>query len=333
MMLEYVDCNICKSDDTVLVYKANDPTNIVLPNFNIVKCKSCGLVYLNPRPPQNEIHKYYPKFYYAYTSSKEEKYKLRKIIRVCVIRGRSAGAGIFNKLLFHCLKNKVKYLLVKPVGRFLDVGCGIGSLVKSMQEIGWESRGVEISSNAIKIAKNGGLNVYLGDLIQQGFPSNFFDLINMDNVLEHVHNPLQVLTEVSRILKNNGRFYCSVPNFDSFQNRNFGKYWRALDVPRHLYFFTPNTLSILFEKSSLRIIKMRSSIRKGNERLPSTRVMLHDLNKYTSYFDVAVKNLKELLLKPFLYAVSSRSVKIHLGQQLIVEASRNYAQNKYVSEA
>ncbi len=320
MSLEDINCNICDLDDHILVCQVGDPLAIVVCKFNLVKCKNCGLIYLNPRPPQNEIHKYYPKSYYAH-APRRTKRKLKEIIGAHVIRGRSANVSILDKLLFYWLKNRIQYLSVKPVGRFLDIGCGMGSLVKRMQEIGWESYGIEISANAVRIAQNYDLNVYLGDLTQQNFASDFFDLINMNNVLEHVHSPLRVLMEVSRILKDNGRFYCSVPNFGCFQSQNFGKYWRALDVPRHLYFFTPDTLKYLFEKASLRILKMVGSIHKGNERLPSIRLMHQDVSKDISQLDITVKNLKELFLKPFLYALSSSSVKVWLGQQLTIETS------------
>lgn len=317
MNLEYISCDICKSKSYDLVFKTHDPIGMTHCEFSIVKCKDCGLIYLNPRPSEKQITSCYPKNYYAFTDNPENRIKC--IVREHVIRGKNNKADFLDRLFYYCLRSRVKYLSYDPVGKFLDIGCGTGKLVQTMKKMGWWAYGIEINFEAVRKAQSEGINVLQSDVKYSSLPSNFFNLIHMDNVLEHVSSPLQALCEISRILKKHGRFHCSVPNFGSFQSRNFGRFWRALDVPRHLYFFTGDTLATLFEKASLKILALSSSIREGDERSASTKLMLNNIGRGTSYSEIITRNFKELIIKPILFMTSRQDTFI--GQQLVVEAS------------
>ena len=75
-------------------------------------------------------------------------------------------------------------------------------------------------------------------------------------VLEHLHDPRGTLTEIRRILKPDGWLMFSVPNFGSWERRFFGRYWYALDLPRHLQHFTPHTLRRTLDAAGFDVIKI-----------------------------------------------------------------------------
>jgi SAM-dependent methyltransferase len=216
--MENINCPICNNQIYTFLFEAID-IKVKLERFNIIKCNNCGLIVTNPRPSVQEIGSYYLEDYYSYLLSKSKKNR---------------------KLPFN---NK----------KFLDIGCGSGDLIKIKENEGFESFGVEISKIAVKNGKKTGQNIELYDGKQLPFVDNFFDLINLGNVIEHVHYINEILTEIKRVLKPNGLLTISVPNIESYDAQIYGKYWRHLDVPRHLYHFSLNTITNILTLNGLEI--------------------------------------------------------------------------------
>ncbi len=235
--MEYVKCNICNRDNTKLLFKAKDLNNRMNGEFDIVKCQNCGLVYINPRPTKSEIFE----FYQDYTL---HKYRVKDAKGNKDLFGRIYNS-IANNSSFNPfrLKGKVKSCV-------LDIGCGIGYYLKKLKDEGWETYGVEISPIAVKIGREQfGLDISQGDVTDACFKENFFDVVLMQWSLEHMHDPLSVLSEVRKIIKNNGIFIIGVPNIDGLSARIFKDLWYDLDAPRHLYHFSPKTLNLALEKT------------------------------------------------------------------------------------
>lgn len=90
--------------------------------------------------------------------------------------------------------------------RFLDIGSGGGNYLEVANELNWNSFGVEIDMENIKKTKNLGLNVFCGTLQDAHYPDNYFDLIQIKQVLEHVPDPNFIIKETFRILKGGGGF-------------------------------------------------------------------------------------------------------------------------------
>jgi len=117
---------------------------------------------------------------------------------------------------------------------------------------------VEVSKYAAAYGNKHGLNIFNGELNDAKFPSNFFDVIVMNHVLEHLFNPKETLQEVSRILKPDGLLIIGIPNIDSYAARVFGKYWSAMEIPRHLYHFSVKTLKLLLSENNFEIDIIKS---------------------------------------------------------------------------
>jgi len=127
-----------------------------------------------------------------------------------------------------------------------------------MKKLGWQVEGVDFDPKAVQVARSNGLDVYAGSLEEQGLPSNTYDAIVMAHVIEHVHNPVQLLTECYRILKPVGKLIVITPNADGMGHAVFGRKWRGLEPPRHLHIFNPASLSALVKLSGFAGLTCRS---------------------------------------------------------------------------
>jgi len=151
---------------------------------------------------------------------------------------------------------KIRYLHSIPFikgGRILDIGCGNGTELYKLKAMGWEAYGVEMDAEASERARLKGISVFTGDLSGAKYPDQFFHVVRMSFVLEHLPNPRETLQEIRRILVPNGRIYISIQNARSLHYGLFGQRWFSLDVPRHLFTFTPKTIRRLFSSLNLEL--------------------------------------------------------------------------------
>ncbi len=147
------------------------------------------------------------------------------------------------------------YKRLSPACRLLDVGCGSGAFLNDMRLLtGCEVYGIDVSSLAAKTASQDyGLDISTGSVFESPFPNSYFDLITAWSYLEHVNNPSRVLAKFSDLLKPDGCCVIQTPNFGSFNARLFKEKWYHLDCPRHLYIYTPKTVTNLLEKGGLTV--------------------------------------------------------------------------------
>ena len=148
--------------------------------------------------------------------------------------------------------SSVMWLDASRRGRLLDVGCGSGQFLANMRDLGWEVMGVEPDPEAARVAREKlGLEVCQGTLAESEFPQDSFDVVTMSHVIEHVPDPLGLLKECKGILKPGGRLVLVTPNIESLGARVFGEFWRGWEPPRHLFLFSPRTLSRCVESAGL----------------------------------------------------------------------------------
>jgi len=243
--MEETNCNLCGANETELIYTEKDRLIKLPGSFRLVRCRQCGLLYLNPRPSPGEIKVFYPPEYDPYTIAPED--EPSRIKRLEREYGFWKRARLVNA--------------ARPQGgRILDIGCATGHFLSTLRRLGpWEVCGLDISAEATDYArKRYAMEVFTGELAQAQYPSGHFDVVTLWDVLEHVHDPRDTLTEIHRILKPGGLLLVRVPNAATWDARLFGPCWVGYDAPRHLYVFTPATLRRYLEKSSFRINSMRT---------------------------------------------------------------------------
>ena len=241
---EYVNCNVCGEDKTELMFATKDLQFDYPGAFFLVKCKNCGLVYLNPRPTKHTIGNYYPADYVIFQPSPNSTNLLKKILRRLWLT--------YNKCF---IRDYTDLWLFKDLtrGKALDIGCGNGGYLKRLKEEGWSVFGVDISAIAVESAKNLGFSVFRGELADMKFKSDFFKVITLKHVLEHVHDPLGLLREAHRILSDDGILMICVPNIKNWEVQLFRQYWFPIETPRHLYQFDFHTLNLVLKRAGFEI--------------------------------------------------------------------------------
>jgi 2-polyprenyl-3-methyl-5-hydroxy-6-metoxy-1,4-benzoquinol methylase len=136
--------------------------------------------------------------------------------------------------------NLVDSAVRKSTGVILDIGSGTGYFADFMQKRGWQVTGIEISEQARNYSvERFGIRAIDPHHVHN-LPSASADCITFWHVLEHLYDPAGWMDEVKRILKEDGRCIIALPNFASADAEWFGARWAALDVPRHLWHFTPD---------------------------------------------------------------------------------------------
>lgn len=229
-------CDLCGADDTEVLL-AGDGWGQHLPvDIAMVRCRRCGLVYLNPRPAPEEIGAFYPPDYGPFQGAiEDEPHAVMRWLRRRKLADR---------------RRLVERYAGRRAGRVLDVGCSTGLFLHEMALAGWEAQGVELTPSAAAYARQRfGLDVFEGMLEEAPFADASFDTITFWDVLEHTYSPSATLAHVARLLKPGGLVAINIPNWDSPDRRLFGPYWVGYDPPRHLYVFTRKTLGALLEQA------------------------------------------------------------------------------------
>ena len=147
----------------------------------------------------------------------------------------------------------------------MDIGCGSGETLSQLSHIGWNGYGLDIDRDAIKLAKKRGLSqVRFGsyeDLKQ--YPDNFFDVVRLYFVIEHLVDPAGCLRVIHKKMKKHGVIIVGTGNTASVAARIFGTYWCHLDSPRHLFVFSIENLSKLVKSNGYTIKKTYCSSAGG----------------------------------------------------------------------
>jgi SAM-dependent methyltransferase len=214
--LEHVACNLCGSTRLTPVYEIPDTRFFPDERFTVVECTHCGLGFVNPRPTFAEMAKYYALPYYQPPPVSDfEDYQTRR----------------YN--------TEARYLEAFDAKhgprKLLDIGCGNGDFARIMRTRGWDVQGLEVSEHTLRITD---FPVYTQEFQYVPIDEPTYDAVTAWAVLEHVHDPMAYFRKASRVLKKEGQFVFLVTNFHSMASRHlFGE-----DVPRHLYFFTRETV-------------------------------------------------------------------------------------------
>jgi SAM-dependent methyltransferase len=154
----------------------------------------------------------------------------------------------------------------------LDIGCGSGELLLRLKELGCNAYGVDIDEITSKY-----LSETMGRDVDNGTPfqAYFFEVVVMRHSLEHVHNPVNALQEIKRIMRPNGRLIIGVPNIDSFVSKITGEKWVDLDTPRHLFHFTPSTVSILLSRVGFTVENIYHEFKASRKCLKKWMIITH----------------------------------------------------------
>ena len=239
------------------------------------KCDECGMQFISPRLNKEGLKLLYSSY------------------KTSTVSGKYNTESDVSKLEYIAFAKYIRQTLPNG-GRILDVGCGIGNLISEFKgEKKYDIFGIEFSEVPAKQAIERGFNVKCGDLISERYPSKSFDAIVLLYVLEHVPNPREILREINRLLKDDGRFFMAVPNyrylkiaFDNKISRMIVRDKISLHAGEHLQNYTPVTLRKMLELENYRVVsqKLATPLNTGSFLVKITKWSLYILVKLIFLF-------------------------------------------------
>lgn len=256
-------CPVCGGKERDLLYfgLTDRVFGVADGEWNIYQCSTCRSGYLDPRPTLGSIGRAYVRYYThntEYPSVVRRSGRMRSLLHDLINGYQNKRFGLkrtpalpLGRWLIPLMPSlraaadaECRHLPKLPVdgGRLLDVGCGNGAFLVLATQAGWCASGIDFDAAAIEIAKSRGLDVRLGggELLRD--KKEFYDVITLCHVLEHIHNPKDLIHQLYDSLKPGGMLWIDTPNLQSIGARRFGPSWRDLDPPRHLVLFNSDSL-------------------------------------------------------------------------------------------
>ena len=234
-----VVCNLCGADDAETVFEAG-----AAQLNRIVKCRRCSLMYSNPRdrPVDSDLIQEYD---FSQTENAEE-YDPARFVK--------------ERMQVRDYADTRKYLasLYPDRGRLLELGCGMGFLLKAFSEDGWDVVGIEPDEGFCEfIQKTHGLKAIPNLLEDARIPDNSLDVVVFIHVIEHIPDPQETLRSIYRALKPGGHLVIETPRYDSLMFKLLGRRERSVSCDGHIYFFTSQTLRKLYENAGFQHRQLR----------------------------------------------------------------------------
>ena len=222
--VEDVPCNLCDTKDEELRFEKD--------GCRIVRCRKCGLVYVNPRPADDELRLLYTEDHPCYNRRPED------AVRRC--------------------RNYVRRIeRLAPPGDLLDVGCGSGEFLLAAKERRWRGTGLDVSEYATRYAREHyGLSVRTGHVCDLDLAPESFDVITLWATIEHLQDPMGDLRLLATLLRPRGLIAVETGNIGGLRPRLEGARWPLLSPPEHLYFFSRRTLGTMFAECGLRVVRV-----------------------------------------------------------------------------
>lgn len=255
--------------------------------YEVFRCESCGVQWLNPQPDDQTLERIYNEHYFLGSEDGQDMTQVWEMKR--------ATARVYL--------DQLAAATGKRRGRMLEVGCGTGDFLVEAQRDGYEVEGVEVSAHAVETA-----NTKLGAaLVRQGILEDFpvecggFDVAAMFDLVEHVRQPGVFLKQVHQLLKPGGVAFIVTPSLDSWSAKLLGKNWMEYKL-EHLWYFNRRAIQIALEGAGF----------KNISTAPNYKVLSFDyINRHFQRFTVpALTPLLGALRKATPEALAKRPVKL-----------------------
>ncbi|PYX76278.1 MAG: hypothetical protein DMG72_05330 [Acidobacteria bacterium] len=265
-------CSLCNEEGKQLYLATVDWLFGVPGNWGLRRCSSCDVAWLDPQPAPKDSDKLYARYYTHSTNAPLTRLgRLRHATLKCVLARLGYPVPrpkeILPQLLSHvrsvarAAALDVLALPASETGVLLDVGCGNGEFIARMSSLGWTVSGVDPDATAVSYAWSRGLEVFRGTISDLPV-TPCYDVITLNHVVEHVIDPVGLLRECRKRLRpSTGRLIITTPNINSLGHWWFNRYWRGLEVPRHLVLFSQDSLRECVKRAGLSLYSLCTETR------------------------------------------------------------------------
>ncbi|HEV2426198.1 MAG TPA: class I SAM-dependent methyltransferase [Terriglobia bacterium] len=233
--LESVACALCSGQDSRVVIRGPGA-------LQVVQCRHDGLLYMSPRPQAKDTRNFHRHFV------REDNLVLFDAYRRRVLQREAAA-----------IKRR------RNSGTLLDVGCGTGTFFENFDARHWRLYGVDTSRLGVEVARERyQTEAFCGTLQEAQYAPGSFDVVTVLDTLYYCSDPVSMIGEAHRVLKDDGVLAVEVPGYryTLFRDKGpvcwllDGKRMRGFTSSHHLYYFAPKTLKLLLTSAGFRIIEM-----------------------------------------------------------------------------
>ncbi len=212
----------------------------VVDKYSLLECQQCDLQFLDPAPDEASLNEIYKDYYKAWDLKHSEK-------EVSLMKQETFSN--YFKLITPYITS----------GNLLDVGCATGELMQIAQSNGFDVYGVEVSPYGVNLCREqfGEDKVIEGNLKFGDFPENFFDIITLSDVLEHIVEPLPFLDALYGILKPGGILMIVTPDTSSVVKKLMGKRWLHYKA-EHIYYYNQKNLVQLLSSQYTMLLNQKA---------------------------------------------------------------------------
>ena len=261
-------CPLCSNEDLVPVLK--NPTDKILNtesfDSQIDLCRKCNHAFLGTRLQPHNQFKAYENYYTHDQRGKAEagdkfqffSYMFKNL--TSDLKQDILKRSIL-KILFHIpfigfsLQRAIRFIGIPSQDQnLLDVGCGNGEFLHRMRILGIEAEGIDLDPTTIALCRKQGLDVHQYDLGDFN-PQKKYNFITCSHVIEHIEDPISYFRKFNELLASGGRVFISTPNFNSYGRKFFRENWRGIDFPRHLQYFSLESLKSLVNDGDYKKVK------------------------------------------------------------------------------
>ncbi len=234
------------AQETCAVCGTNQKFIFKLKDFSYYRCPICGLISTYPIPDSVTIEKHYTQGF------NEGNYRLR-------LEYSRQYASVYQADIKIIERKLAAYNLNIQGLKVLDIGCFTGDFLELIQKRGADVCGLELQSQAVEIASQRLPGcIFKADIFSNDFPQMQFDIITMFSLLEHVVDPVRLLTQATELLKSGGVLMIQTPAGDSPPARIMGKYWPPYIPIEHFHYFSTKAFIAILNKLGYEDISFKS---------------------------------------------------------------------------
>jgi len=236
-------CPICIAGDCHLRLNLYDDRYAFPGRFRIVRCEQCQHSFLPANSDKSVSEQIYTDYY------PRASFDLKQF-------HAKAFPGGFSSWLNGDACVAAKWVPARV--RVLDIGCGFGEALAYHQTKGCEAYGVELDENVRKAAEKFHFKVHIGPFDPNNYPPGMFEYVTLQQVIEHVADPVATLQGIEQVLRSGGYAVISTPNASGWGARVFGRRWINWHVPYHRHFFSLKSMALVAQAAGLQVETVRT---------------------------------------------------------------------------